>query len=177
MAQVPKVPRYACAVACWFATLGVACGARTALLNGDTGDFDIESPDASPDAESPDVSPGPPAACTALLTVGPVSATPSVCWIDERVSNRSAMLVYPCSGGSASAVFGVAFAGSVSGGLVDLAATTTFPWSDGCTWQSDQRIAGELQSGTLTYTYQEHPIAGSNCEPATCTATTPVVVQ
>jgi hypothetical protein len=165
------------AVACCFATLSLACGARTALLDGDSGDLDTESIDASPDAESPDVSPSPPAACAALLTVGPVSAMPSDCWIDEQVSNRSAMLVYPCDGGSASAAFGVAFTGTVAGGQVDLGANTTFPWSDGCTWQSEQRIAGELQSGALTYTYQEHPISGSNCEPATCTATTPVLVQ
>jgi hypothetical protein len=189
MDQVPKVPRCVRAVACYFATLGVACGARTALLDGANGDLEAQSPGAEstdavpdtespprepPDAESPDVSPSPSAQCTA---VGPVSATPSDCWIDEQVSNRSAMIVYPCDGGAGTAVFGVAFTGSVVGGQVDLAATTTFPWSDGCTWQSDQRIAGELQSGALTYTYQEHPISGSNCEPATCTATTPVLVQ
>jgi hypothetical protein len=115
--------------------------------------------------------------CVATLTVGTVMSTPASCWIDEKVSQRSAVLRFPCGGGSASADFAVTFTGSVVAGQVDIAATTTFPWGDGCTWESQQRIVGPLWAGELTYTYSEHPISGSGCEPAVCTAKTAVAVH
>jgi len=102
---------------------------------------------------------------------------PLRCWIDEKVSSRNAILRYPCAGGSAEAVFAVPFHGTLVGGTVDLAATTTFLWSDGCSWESHQRIFGMLASAVLTYTYSEGPITGKSCAPAVCTARTDVFVR
>jgi hypothetical protein len=115
--------------------------------------------------------------CTAKLTVGDVS-TPLGCWIDEKVSHRSSTLRYKCGGGAGRADFGAWFVGSVSrGGDVVLSSTTTFPWSDGCTWQSTQRIEGALASKALSYSYSERPIAGTSCMPTRCTGSANVAVE
>lgn len=147
-----------------------ACGSGTPALVV----APVESPLAAGRAVTP-VEGGPKegaAICRRVLRVGPVAPTPSSCWIDERVGNKTALLTYPCTGGAAAADFGVRFEGTTdSKGSVRLEAMTTFPWSgDGCTWQSTQRIGGNLGAGELVYTYEEHPIEGSGCAPAECTA-------
>jgi hypothetical protein len=98
--------------------------------------------------------------------------TPGTCWIDERVGKKTALLTYPCEGGAATADFGARFEGTVEpGGNLRAEARTTFHWSgDGCTWQSVQRIVGNLGAGGLVYTYEEHPVEGGGCAPAECTA-------
>ncbi len=131
-----------------------------------------ETPATDPILEPKDAGP-----CSATLTVGTVTRTPG-CWVDEKVSNRSAALSYACGGGAATAPFGVPFEGTVGAdGKVDLAATTTFRWDDGCTWQSHQRITGQLGAGTLTYGYREAPIRGSRCMPSHCVAEAKVSVR
>jgi hypothetical protein len=116
-------------------------------------------------------------ACSARLRVGAVTPSPG-CWVDEKVSQRTGTLSYACGGGAASTQLGVEFAGMVSASeQVEIAATTTFQWSDGCTWQSEQHITGRLASGSLRYAYREAPIAGQNCMPAHCTASAKVTVD
>jgi hypothetical protein len=116
-------------------------------------------------------------ACTARLFVGAVTPSPG-CWVDEKVGKRTGTLAYLCGGGAASTQLGVEFSGTVSAtGQVDVAATTTFAWSDGCKWQSEQRITGRLSSGSLTYGYREAPIEGTHCQPAHCTASAKVSVD
>jgi len=107
--------------------------------------------------------------CQLTLSVGRVQARAG-CQIDERVSGQSAVLTYPCDGGAATAAFGTSvFTGSVTGGEVDVAIETTFPFSDGCQWRSKQRIAGRL-GAPLAYTYEEAPEPGQGrCAPG-CTA-------
>ena len=114
--------------------------------------------------------------CKVTLAVPAVSVTPG-CWIDEKVGQRSAVLVFACAGGPAEADFGVPFKGTVTDGQVDIAATTTFPWGDGCTWESHQRIGGSLASGELSYAYDEAPIAGKGCQPAHCKGSAPVAAR
>jgi len=109
-------------------------------------------------------------ACTATLSAASVLRTPG-CWVDEKVSNRSAVLSYPCGGGTATAGFAAPFSGIVTAeGQVDIGTTTTFSWDDGCTWKSEQRITGKLSSGTLSYTYREAPVKGARCSSSHCVA-------
>jgi hypothetical protein len=116
-------------------------------------------------------------ACGAMLAAPAVTVTPG-CWVDDKVSNRTAALTYPCGGGPASAPFGVDFVGTIDAeGRVDLAATTSFGWGDGCQWQSEQRIRGTLSEGSLAYSYKEKPVSGKHCAPAHCVASAKVAVQ
>jgi len=112
-----------------------------------------------------------------VLSVGAVKPTPASCWIDQQVANQTATLEWACDSGEATASFEVLFVGTVRAGVVALEATTIFPWSDGCTWQSRQRIDGALASGSLTYSYSEEPVEGSGCAPAYCKATAQVLVK
>ncbi len=142
-----------------------ACGGRTELVAP-------ESVEAGTKADAA------PMSCSVTLSVGDVITTAG-CWIDEKVSHRTAVLQWACDAGAAEADFGVPFLGTVQepSTLVSLSATTTFSWSDGCTWQSEQRIDGQLSSGMLQYGYSEKPIQGTNCAPAYCTGSAVVSVQ
>jgi len=60
---------------------------------------------------------------------------------------------------------GKTFVGRFDGQLLDVCAGTTFPWSDGCQWQSAQHFRGYPLSSALTFTYSEEPIDGGNCQP------------
>ncbi len=68
---------------------------------------------------------------------------------------------------------GAEFRGSIHGNVIDVCTGTTFPWSDGCTWATAQRITGDVTSTALTFTYEEQPIVGTGCEPP-CSATGPI---
>jgi hypothetical protein len=150
----------------------VACGARTEIAGAVTTE-DAATPDVH-EASVVDAKVG----CGVTLAVANVVPTPSSCWIDQKVSNESAPLVWNCETGAAKADFDVPFEGTVDpSGNVSITATTTFSWGDGCTWQSTQVIAGKLSSKKLTYTYSEHPISGTGCAPDYCKATTTVSVQ
>lgn len=136
-------------------------------------DSAVPEPVGSDAAKTPDAS----VVCSVQLTVWNVSPSPSTCWIDEKVSNRTARLDYACSGGTASIDFAVTFTGTVFGTDAQLDATTQFAWGDGCTWQSEQTIFGDLSSGALEYKDREHPIKGTNCAASNCTALVPVIVN
>ena len=56
-------------------------------------------------------------------------------------------------------------------GRVELSNRTTFPWTDGCQWATEQRIHGELGTGTLSYSYVEGPLEGQMDCARPCTAT------
>ncbi len=144
----------------------VACGGRT----------ELGAPEQAPTDAGHETTP--PMDCTVTLSVADVTTT-SGCWIDERVSYRTALLRWACDAGAAEADFGVPFVGTVQepSTYVSLSATTTFVWSDACTWQSEQRIEGALSSGALQYSYSEKPVQGTNCAPAYCTGSALVSVQ
>ena len=146
----------------------VACGARSEIA----GVLPVE------DAGAHDAHDAGDAGCAVTLSVGTIVPTPSSCWIDQKVSNVTTTLSWDCKTGAAEADFDVPFEGTVDpNGNVSIQATTTFPWSDGCTWESAQVIAGQLSSKALTYSYSEHPIQGTSCAPDYCKSTATVSVQ
>lgn len=183
----------------WLAIVSCACGARTELgapAPEDASVVDATEPhDAAPEEAPPiddagtdaPLSPlctaydaGAPASpCTAPLHVGAITPSSATCYVDLIVhEGDEGTALFDCDGGGwAEAHFaGGTFTGAIQNGEVDLCSGTTFPWSDGCTWASAQRISGNLESKTLTFTYDEQPIAGTGCESA-CSATGTVLVQ
>jgi hypothetical protein len=111
-----------------------------------------------------------------LVVVDLVKSMPS-CFVDSVQVGSQGGIEYPCEGGPVSATFGpITFTGTVVDGAAALDATTTFDWSDGCTWSSSQTITGTLASGSLEYTYSEMPIQGTGCfEPCSAKGTIAVI--
>ncbi len=115
--------------------------------------------------------------CSLTLSVATVT-TRAGCSIDQRVSSQSTTVTYPCEGGPAQARFADAiFDGTVSAdGLVELSLRTTFTFTDRCQWETKQEIRGQLQTGSLAYTYSEHPLPGQSGCAARCDAAAAVSV-
>jgi hypothetical protein len=108
--------------------------------------------------------------CSPTLRVVSLTKSMDSCFVDAVQVDSEGVLDFPCEGGPVSAMFGpILFDGAITAGALSMSATTTFEWSDGCTWGSNQTITGTLASGSLAYTYEELPIAGINCLPP-CTA-------
>lgn len=135
------------------------CGARSPLVCPtppandaaalDAARFDASAADAAPDTGR----------CSVLLHVDSIDV-PFGCVIDLQVGH-DATLAFPCTGGAAMAVFPIGtFAGTVTAGQVDLVLDTTFTPGDGCVWQSHQQIVGDLNTGALSYQYDEMPAPG-----------------
>lgn len=113
--------------------------------------------------------------CTAQLVVAQTQHNPG-CFIDERVTGAPGTLQYACDGGAATATFrNGTFSGTVSAdGALSLSLTTRFRFSDGCRWQSEQRIEGSLSGGQ--FRYAERPVSGAHCAPS-CAASGTVEVR
>jgi len=96
----------------------------------------------------------------------------SSCFVDVAVKlGEPGVIGFFCKGGFASADFGHGeFLGNYTGKTFDVCIGTTFNFSDGCTWKSAQRITGDPASGYLAFTYEEAPVAGTNCL-SSCSAT------
>jgi hypothetical protein len=108
--------------------------------------------------------------CTATLDVSEVSLSSATCFVDGLQSGAAGTLRMPCGGGSVAAQFGsMRFVGKVTGGALSLEANTEYPYRDGCTWKTKQRLSGSPGSGTLTYAYEEVAV-GKDCL-TPCTAT------
>ncbi|MBI5513669.1 MAG: hypothetical protein HY909_07860 [Deltaproteobacteria bacterium] len=121
--------------------------------------------------------PAPGALCTAELTAHPTVGAGG-CFIDERVTRSVGLLRYPCAGGPATAAFATAtFSGTVTDGVAELQLTTRFHFSDGCDWQSTQRLHGPLASRHLAYTYTEAPVPGQRGCASSCRATADVELR
>ncbi|MDB4994177.1 MAG: hypothetical protein JWM74_1609 [Myxococcaceae bacterium] len=119
-----------------------------------------------------------PTACGHSLRVLSLKPSSATCFLDLAISQGSvgAMTVF-CNGGYASADFGKGtFQGTFDQGAVSMCIGTTFTYSDGCTWQTAQRISGTLASGTLAFEYAEAPIKGTNCA-SPCSATGTIEVK
>jgi hypothetical protein len=116
--------------------------------------------------------------CTRSLALGFMQPSMRGCYLNESVSSHPGTLRYPCAGGRAVASFGSqTFTGFVRNGVVDVQSSTTFPFRDGCTWRSTQRIRGNLAGGALAFTYSEAPTsANGRCAPP-CTASARVSVR
>lgn len=113
-----------------------------------------------------------PDACGHSLRVVSLKPSSPSCFLDLAIKQGSvgAMTVF-CKGGYASADFGKGmFQGTFDQGIVSMCIGTTFPYTDGCTWSTAQRISGSVASGTLTFEYAEAPTSGTNCA-SPCSAT------
>lgn len=87
------------------------------------------------------------------------------CYLDNKVKTGSVGRLMACPDSTALVVFdGATFVGESSGGYINVCASTTydFPEGDRCTWRTEQRISGALESG-LSYAYNEAPVAGRAC--------------
>ncbi|MBK6693032.1 MAG: hypothetical protein IPG50_12650 [Myxococcales bacterium] len=107
--------------------------------------------------------------CTRALRVLSFVMSSPACFVDTPF-RRGALgrLDYSCPGdGSALVTFGARqYRGSTRAGEVDVCFSTSYPWSDGCTWESTQRITGALAAGRLQFRYQERTagrVCGSPC--------------
>jgi hypothetical protein len=183
-----------CGVVSVAVLLGVACGARTGLgvlepdadagpdasVRRDAGrDAARDAPDAEPDVVvaplcNPNAGPVGANACTRTLKVVSITKSMPSCFVDLVAQpGDNGTLLYDCTPkGNARVIFADprVFIGTFDGTGVDVCTGTVFPWSDGCTWRSSQRIMGDPKSGTLSFTYTEEPAQGTGCEPP-CTAT------
>jgi hypothetical protein len=133
--------------------------------------LDVAKPSSRCDIADAGSAPFPDACGHALRVVSLKPSSPS-CFLDLAIKQGSvgAMTVF-CNGGYASADFGKGiFQGTFAGGDVSMCIGTTFTYTDGCTWQTAQRISGTLASGTLAFEYIEAPIKGTGCASA-CSAT------
>jgi len=183
-----------------------ACGARTELgapIGADASVADAHPKhDAAPDVAQPiDAAPdvpssplcaaqdaGPPVdICTVSVRVGAIVPSMSTCFVDTIVHEGDVGTVrYACqdapSNWAVADFDGGEFVGTATDDstgvkeIVDVCTGTTFTWSDGCTWASAQRISGGIQTGELSFSYDEEPIDGGPCEPP-CTATATLIVQ
>lgn len=92
------------------------------------------------------------------------------CFVDTVAKDgQEGTLTFPCSGdGEATLTFGTrSFSGSEVGGQINVCTGTEYPFGDGCTWTSAQRVTGSIASGTLRFTYGEAPRPGQhNCASA-----------
>ncbi|MFH1434524.1 MAG: hypothetical protein ABIJ56_02290 [Pseudomonadota bacterium] len=116
--------------------------------------------------------------CVVTLTVLRLDY-PGHCWVDVPPVGSSDVVTYACTGSDVRFVFGdIVFTGLVTGCWIDVHARTTFPWSDGCDWETSQSIVGELLPGRLLdYTYREAPIPGQTGCVYSCDASGVIRVQ
>lgn len=115
--------------------------------------------------------------CEVILTVGEIDR--GGCWIDAPPEGSMYLLSFPCGvGDSVEFSFGdVTFFGETRGCTIDLQAQTFFDWSDGCIWETEQHITGDLREAMLSYHYNEWPMEGQvGCDP-TCEATGVILVE
>lgn len=111
-----------------------------------------------------------------LVVTGSTPSNPNC--IDFPVeAGSTGSIEYPCEGGPVTATLGgVAFTGSAQNDVVDLTGTANVQGPDGCIWKTTHHIQGTLSSGTVSYSYEEQAIVGTNCwQP--CTETGTVQIQ
>ncbi|MBN4050213.1 hypothetical protein JYT28_00495 [Desulfobulbus sp. AH-315-M07] len=106
----------------------------------------------------------PDATCIIDVQVDNFSVSMDTCFVDSPLVNGDlGVLSFMCGDGAATLTFpAYEFVGNVTNCVLDLALKTQFQFTDGCTWESTQAIAGPLEA-QVTYTYTEAPIVGTFC--------------
>jgi hypothetical protein len=110
--------------------------------------------------------------CTVTVRFPVVTPSTPGCFVDVRADEgEEGTLRWDCAGGGAELVFagGARFTGSLVGTELALCGTTSYDHS--CHWVSTQRFAGDLESGTLAFTYEETTPAGPCPDALACGAT------
>ena len=108
--------------------------------------------------------------CTAIarLSVGRVEMSSPTCFVDAKVHRGDQGRLMRCPSGVVAVFSRASFAGPWSESGVDACLRTQFPFNDGCTWETMQRVRGGPTA--LEFTYVERPISGNSCAPSSCTA-------
>ncbi len=104
----------------------------------------------------------------ARVRAGDLELSSPTCYVDARVHAGETGRVLQCPSGTVIAFRGATFAGTYDSRSVNVCMKTQFPFSDGCTWQTVQRIRGG--DGAFEFTYAERPISGGSCASSSCTA-------
>jgi hypothetical protein len=105
----------------------------------------------------------------AKVRVGRISLSSSTCTVDLKVSTGEIGRVMRCPSGAVVVFDQITYGGSFDGRSLDACVVTRFPFEDGCTWQSLQRVRGTRDA--LTLDYSERPVSGTGCASSACTAT------
>jgi hypothetical protein len=102
--------------------------------------------------------------CKVKVTIGSFVLSNMLCTVDAPFQvGDTGDLTFACDKGPAKLVFAKGeFTGTSDMCVLHLTRTTQFPFQDGCTWQSDQKMDGTLGM-KLKYTYSEKPISGQFC--------------
>jgi hypothetical protein len=118
--------------------------------------------------------------CSETVRVTSLTRSSPSCFTDNVVNvGQVGTLSFPCAGdGEATLRFGaLAFEGAEIDGRASVCTGTQFPWSDGCTWTSAQRVSGDVRSGALRFDYGEAPKAGERGCMSACSATGTLAVD
>ncbi len=111
--------------------------------------------------------------CTREVVVRSLTRSSPVCFTDDAVSvGEHGTVTFPCDGdGPAKLTFDHAtFEGAEASGTLHVCTGTQFPWSDGCTWTSAQKVTGSIASGALHFSYAEAPKRGQGSCASSCSA-------
>ena len=137
----------------------------------------VALPQAAPRAAGACEAPADLAGCTemARLRVGRVELSSPTCFVDAKVHEGDRGRLVKCASGAVAVFSRVSFAGAWNESGIDTCLRTQFPFEDGCTWQTMQRVRGG--PSVLEFTYAEHPVSGVRCLPSTCTARADIEVE
>lgn len=109
--------------------------------------------------------------CTpiARVRIDKVRLSSPTCVVDTQIKEGDVGRVMKCPRGSYVQFPDAVFGGTFDGVEVSTCMKTEFPFSDGCTWQTMQRIAGRTDTA-MSYSYSERAISGHDCAPVACRA-------
>jgi len=111
----------------------------------------------------------------ARLRVGRVELSSPTCFVDAKVRQGDEGRLLRCPSGAVAVFPRASFAGAWGEAGVDTCVRTEFPFSDGCTWETMQRMRGGPSA--IEYTYGERPVSGGRCAPSSCKARADVEVR
>lgn len=107
--------------------------------------------------------------------MGRVTLSSPTCFVDAKVHEGDQGRLLRCPSGAVAVFSRVSFAGAWGETGIDTCMRTQFPFSDGCTWETMQRMRGG--PSVIEYSYAERPISGDQCAPSSCRARADVEVQ
>lgn len=158
--------------------------AGTPPVDAGTPPVDAGAPDAGPAELCTGYDGGalPQSACHRTVRMLTLNVSMPTCYVDVAAHpGDTAELYWDCSTphGRAELRFGTLTAvGAWNDPTLSVCFGTHFPWSDGCQWQSSQRVEGTPTTGAiLQFTYEERPDLGQAGCVVPCTATGTFVVE
>jgi hypothetical protein len=107
----------------------------------------------------------------ARVRAGALRLSSSSCYVESIVRTGDVGRLQRCANGAALVFDKGTFAGNLDGTHFEGCTSTRFPFSDGCTWQTKQRVDGDA------FEYSEAPIDGTSCAPSSCRASATLTTQ